>query len=141
MKKYIDEIKIGEEIDTFFIILEKEKRISQKDKTRAYLQIILGDKTGKIRTKIFDDVEELNKLLDVGDVIRVRTRIQEYPYGSGTKQIILKKDSLEKLKEDQYDQGALIPKTKLDVDELILKMREEANKFKNEFLKKTIWDK
>ncbi len=138
MKKFIEDIKINEEIETYFIVLEKEKRTSQKNQDRKYLQILLGDKTGKIRAKIFDDVDELNKQLDVGDVILVKTRIQEYPYGSGTKQIILKKDSLRKLEKTEYNEADLIPKTKANVEDMLEIMRSEVQGFKNQFLKKLI---
>jgi len=78
MKKtiFVKDIKPGDRINEFFLVAEKNSAFSQKG--ALYLNMKLKDKTGEIEAKVWDNVEELNRLCKKGDFVYVRSRAVSY---------------------------------------------------------------
>ena len=90
MKKTINitDLTIDQKIiDECFALNEFEKKISRQDK--PYYNIVLSDKTGEIRGKLWSEGAEISDLnVNIGDIVCLSGTIQEY---NGKPQIIVEK--------------------------------------------------
>jgi 3'-5' exoribonuclease len=75
-KKFIQDMKVNEQIDSFFILRKKNLKLTKYDK--PYLEIGLADKTGNIEGRLWDDAEKYNEAADTGDIIRVKGIVDKY---------------------------------------------------------------
>lgn len=76
MKKFIKDLQVGQQVDTYYKLQAVEKRL-KKDGT-SFLAIELMDKTGKIPAKIWDNAEASLKILKPGNVYRLKGYVNEY---------------------------------------------------------------
>ncbi|MDD3088510.1 MAG: HD domain-containing protein [Candidatus Omnitrophica bacterium] len=75
-KKFISEFKFNEQVDSFFMLLKKELKMTKYDK--PYLQLTLSDRTGKIEGRLWDDAARFNEMADAGDVAHVKGVVEKY---------------------------------------------------------------
>jgi 3'-5' exoribonuclease len=66
----------GREVAGCYLVLEKQKRDTKAGK--PFLTLILGDRSGTIEAKVWDDAERLDAMMAVEDVVGVRARIGFY---------------------------------------------------------------
>lgn len=81
--------------DRLFLVKDKVKGMGKNG--RAFLSLLIGDRTGHIDARVWDRVEEINEMFEVGDIIQVKGQVQVY---LNRKQIIIHK--LEKPDQSQY---------------------------------------
>ncbi|MFH1836787.1 MAG: HD domain-containing protein [Candidatus Omnitrophota bacterium] len=94
-KRFIQDIKVNEQIDSVFMLRKKNLKLTKYDK--PYLEIGLSDKTGKIEGRLWDDAHKYNEVAETGDVIRVRGTVDKY---REEKQI--KVDAIDKADDRSY---------------------------------------
>ena len=75
-KKFIVDFMINEQIDSNFRLSKKNLKLTKYDK--AYLELSLQDKTGKIEGRLWDKAEEYNSNVETGDIVRVRGTVDKY---------------------------------------------------------------
>jgi len=75
-KKFINEFKINEKIDTFFMLNKKNLKRTKYDK--PYLEMTLSDKTGKIEGRLWDDAEKFDEKIETGDIVLVRGTVDKF---------------------------------------------------------------
>lgn len=75
-KKFIADLKVNEQIDSYFMLSKKELKLTKYDK--PYLQISLSDSSGKIEARLWDGAEKYNEAAVVGDVVRVKGVVDKY---------------------------------------------------------------
>jgi 3'-5' exoribonuclease len=71
---YVKEIEANQNISTFFIVQNKE--IRQKKSGEPYLSLSLGDRTGELGAKMWDNVAEVMDTFDRDDFVKVKGMIQ-----------------------------------------------------------------
>ena len=72
--------------DRPFLVKDKIKGMGKNG--RAFLSLLIGDKTGHVDARVWDRVEEYFDLFNIGDVIVIKGQVQVY---AGRKQIIIHK--------------------------------------------------
>ena len=78
-------------------LLVKDKVLGMGKNGKAFLSLLVGDKTGHIDARVWDRVEEIAALFETGDIIKVKGQVQVY---NGRKQIIVHR--LEKAAEAEF---------------------------------------
>ncbi|MDQ5986582.1 MAG: 3'-5' exoribonuclease YhaM [Syntrophus sp. SKADARSKE-3] len=73
---YVKDIKAGDKINDFFLVAEKNSAFSQKG--APYLNLRLRDKTGEVDGKVWDNVQELEKVFKKGDIVHIQSRALSY---------------------------------------------------------------
>ena len=73
---YVKDIKAGDKINDFFLVSEKNSAFSQKG--APYLNLRLRDKTGEVDGKVWDNVQELEKVFKKGDIVHIQSRALSY---------------------------------------------------------------
>ena len=122
----------------FYLCLEKK---SQKKKDgSSYLNLLLQDKSGLIRARIWDNVQRLSRKFDNGDPVAVKG--VTYKYGES---IFLKIDNISRADEKKYSQygfkpSDLIPISKKKPNDLWKELQAEVNLISKSHLKRITKD-
>jgi 3'-5' exoribonuclease len=66
----------GREVTACYLLCDKQKRETKAGK--PFLNLVLGDRTGTIEAKVWDDAERLDALVAQDDVVGVRARVGVY---------------------------------------------------------------
>lgn len=84
-------------------LLVKDKVLGMGKNGKAFLSLLLGDKTGHIDARIWDRVDEVSAQFETGDIIKVKGQVQVY---NGRKQIIVHK--LEKAQSEEFNKADFV---------------------------------
>jgi 3'-5' exoribonuclease len=76
MKKFIEDLKLGEKLNSVFRLRDFSEK-PRKDGS-SFLVLELMDRSGQIAAKIWDNVEQLRKILEKGALYTVRGEVTEY---------------------------------------------------------------
>ncbi|HEX8816236.1 MAG TPA: OB-fold nucleic acid binding domain-containing protein [Terriglobales bacterium] len=98
-------------ITSSFVVVIKQ--IKPKKTGEPYLALTLGDRTGQIEAKMWDNVEDALDRFEQDDFVKVKGLLNKY---KNRFQITIHK--LRKLDEAEVDFADFLPKTKFDIGEL-----------------------
>ena len=92
-------------------------QVRMKRNGEPYLRLVLGDRSGRIESKVWDRVDELQKELQVGDFVKYQGLVQAY---NGRNQMVIHKirKVLPEDSDSGFDETELIPSTEYDIDEM-----------------------
>lgn len=96
----------------FFAVASKQVR-SRKDGTGQYLALTLGDRTGQIESRMWENFADAAAGFEQGDVVKVRAEVCRY---NGRLQLNL--DKLRVASADEVELADYVPHTQKDVEEL-----------------------
>ena len=89
------------------------KQIKPKKTGEPYLALTLGDRSGQIEAKMWDNVEEVLDAFEQDDFLKIKGLINKY---KNRFQLTIHK--LRKLGESEIDFADYLPKTTKNIDEL-----------------------
>lgn len=117
------------------IYLVKEKVLGVGKNGRSFLTLILGDSSGSMDAKLWDRVDELSSLFEVGELIHVKGQIQLY---QERKQMIIHK-------LDQVDMSTMsiedfLPKTSRKPEDMFTELLQIVRTIKNDHIRQLILD-
>lgn len=120
--------------DRLFLVKDKVKGMGKNG--RAFLSLLVGDKTGHIDARVWDRVEELSELFEIGDIISIKGQVQVY---LSRKQIIVHK--LEKPDQSLFNKEEyVIDSPKIDVHALYSELISITNEIQAPAIKQLILD-
>src|SRR5215467_7042792 len=128
---FVSELNSEQNITTFFLVCEKELRNTREGK--PYLRLELGDRSGTIEARMWDQFESAAKAISRDDFIKVQARVEIY---KNRPQLALLQ--LRLAKPEEIDLADFLPATKADVAKLYEKLLEFAGFIANPFLKKLV---
>lgn len=73
---YVSELQANQPVSATFLVLHKD--IRQKKTGEPYLSLILGDRTGELDAKMWDNVAEVMETFERDDFLRVRGLLQVF---------------------------------------------------------------
>jgi 3'-5' exoribonuclease len=131
----IIEFKDKEQItDKVFLVREKNKNVGKNLKT--YMMIILSDASGQIDARVWDNVDQIEDLFEIGDLVKVKGAVQIY---NQRKQFVIHK--LEKVSDTQLDPNNFKkPEVKLDGEALYLELLEYVYKIQSPYIQQLCLD-
>jgi 3'-5' exoribonuclease len=118
-------------ITTFFLVHEKEIRNTREG--RPYLRLELGDRSGTIEARMWDQFEIAAKDIGRDDFVKVNARVEIY---RNRPQLSLQQVRL--AKPEEVDLADFLPHTKEDVGKLYAQLLEYAGSIGNPWLKKLV---
>jgi len=98
-------------ITSTFVVVAKQ--IKPKKTGEPYLALTLGDRTGQVEAKMWDNVEEVLEAFEQDDFLKVKGLINKY---KNRFQLTIHK--LRKLGESEIEFADYLPKTTKDIDQL-----------------------
>jgi 3'-5' exoribonuclease len=115
-------------VTSSFVVVTKQ--IKPKKTGEPYLALTLGDRSGQLEAKMWDNVEEVLDAFDQDDFVKVKGLINKY---KNRFQLTIHK--LRKLGETEIDFSDYLPKTTKNIDELWQTLTEFVASFQNPHLK------
>jgi 3'-5' exoribonuclease len=119
----------GKLFDGFFLVLAKQQRTTKSNK--AYLSLILGDKTGQLEGRVWEPSDpRIAKDFERGDIVKARGSASRFD-----DRLQMKIDQLRVALPSEVDKTDLLPSTACDVAELWRQLLGFVDSFTNPDLK------
>ncbi len=128
---YVTDLNSEQNITSFFLVCEKEIRNTREGK--PYLRLELGDRSGTIEARMWDQFESAVKDVNRDDFVKVQARVEIY---RNRPQLALLQ--LRLAKPEEIDLADFLPQTKAEVAKLYAQLLEFADSITNPFLKKLV---
>jgi 3'-5' exoribonuclease len=128
---FVADLNSEQTITTFFLVHEKEIRNTREGK--AYLRLELGDRSGTIEARMWDQFDAAAKGISRDDFVKVNARVEIY---RNRPQLALLQVRL--AKPEEVDLADFLPHTKEDVNKLYAQLLEYAGSIGNPWLKKLV---
>jgi 3'-5' exoribonuclease len=106
------------------------KQIKPKKTGEPYLALVLGDRSGQLEAKMWDNVDEVLNAFDQDDFLKIKGLINKY---KNRFQLTIHK--LRKLGESEIEFSDYLPKTTKNIDELWQTLTDFVASFENPHLK------
>jgi 3'-5' exoribonuclease len=127
----VSDISSEQNITTYFLVCEKEIRNTREGK--PYLRLELGDRSGTIEARMWDQFETAAKGINRDDFVKVQARVEIY---KNRPQLSVMQVRL--AKPDEIDLADFLPQTKADVEKLYAQLLEYAASIGNPWLKRLV---
>lgn len=131
IKKLSDKDHVNERV---FLVKDKTTGVGKNGK--LFLTVLLGDKSGQIDAKLWDNVDTLNSLFEIGDLVRIKGIVQIY---NQKKQLVIHRlenaASLNLNKED-----FIVETEKIDTSILYMKLLSIVNEINSPAIKQLCLD-
>jgi 3'-5' exoribonuclease len=127
----VSDLNSEQSIATFFLVCEKEIRNTRDGK--PYLRLELGDRSGTIEARMWDQFDSVAKSINRDDFVKVQARVEIY---RNKPQLSLQQ--LRLAKPEEIDLADFLPHTKEDVGKLYAQLLEYAGSIANPWLKKLV---
>src|ERR1700683_3112073 len=111
-------------ITSNFVVVSKQ--IKPKKTGEPYLALTLGDRSGQLEAKMWDNVEEVLKVFKQDDVRKIKGLVNKY---KSRFQLTIHK--LRKLGESEIEFADYLPKTSRNIDELWQTLTDFVSTFQN----------
>ena len=128
---FVKDLTADQAITGFFLVHEKEVRNTNAGK--PYLRMELGDRSGSIEARMWDQFETLAKEVSRDDFVKVQARVDIY---RNKPQLSLQQ--FRRAKPEEIDLADFLPHTRYDVEDLYKQMLAHAEGMKNPWLKKLV---
>jgi len=128
---FVTDLGTEQNITTFFLVHEKEIRNTREGKT--YLRLELGDRSGTIEARMWEQFDAAVKEINRDDFVKVQARVEIY---RNKPQLSLQQ--LRLAKPEEIDLADFLVHTKEDVGKLYAQLLEYANAIANPWLKKLV---
>jgi 3'-5' exoribonuclease len=125
---FVKDLIADQSITSFFLVHEKEVRSTSSGK--AYLRMELGDRSGTVESRMWDQFETCAKDVHRDDFIKVQARVELY---RNRFQLVLQQFRL--AKPEEIELGDFLRHTSYDVDDLFKQLLAHIAEIKNPFLK------
>ncbi|MBQ7144108.1 MAG: HD domain-containing protein [Oscillospiraceae bacterium] len=113
---YIDELRVGDEFEGFFVLKSAQSRRSANGK--PFLNAVIADCSGELEAKVWDYAGPIGPA-DAGSAIKVRGTASEF---RGAIQATIGKLRLA-TEQDQVDRAKLVPTAPIDADAAMEELR------------------
>ena len=125
---YVSDLKPNQVVSSIFLVHVKDVR--QKKSGDPYLSLLLGDRTGEVEAKMWDNVAGVMETFEQDDFIKVKGLLNKY---NGRFQLTIHK--LRRLEEHEVDPADYLPKCPRDTEELWRALGAFVATFQNPHLK------
>jgi 3'-5' exoribonuclease len=128
---FVTDLLSEQTITTFFLVHEKEVRNTREGK--AYLRLELGDRSGTIEARMWDQFELAAKDVNRDDFVKVQARVELYKNRPQLAVLQLRLARPEEINLADY-----LPHTTADVEKMFAELLEYAESVANPWLKKLV---
>lgn len=131
MRKTISTLQDKDIIESVYLV--REKNIGVGKNGRVFLSMVVGDVTGQIDTRAWDNVDTIKDLFDVGDLVQIKGQIQIF---HNRKQLIVHK--LERKEKSDFDMNEFIAQSKYNSEDLFIELVNMVNQMSNQHIKELV---
>jgi len=128
---FVTDLLSEQTITSFFLVHEKELRNTREGK--SYLRLELGDRSGTIEARMWDQFESAARDINRDDFVKVQARVELY---KNRPQLALLQVRL--AKPEEIELADYLPHTTADVEKMYADLRRHAESIGNPWLKKLV---
>lgn len=128
---YVSDLAPDTTITSFFLVCEKELRSTREGK--AYLRLELGDRSGTIEARLWDNVESCTALFERDDIVKVQARVENYK-----NRLQLAVERVRRAEPGEVDLPDYFPHTAEDIEQLYARLREHVAAIRNPYLSRLV---
>lgn len=128
---FVKDLAADQTITGFFLVHEKEIRNTNTGK--PYLRMELGDKSGTVEARMWDQFDNMAKDVGRDDFVKVQARVEIY---RNRPQLLLQQFRV--AKPEEIDISDFLPHTRQDVNELYRQLLAHAEGIQNPWLKSLV---
>jgi len=125
---FVKDLVADQSITSFFLVHEKEIRSTAAGK--AYLRMELGDRSGTVESRMWDQFESYAKDVHRDDFVKVQGRVELY---RNKFQLVLQQFRL--AKPEEIELGDFLPHTPYNVEDLFKQLLDFIAEIKNPWLR------
>ncbi len=125
---FVNELEPNRVVTTSFLVRAKEVR--QKKSGELYLSLLLGDRTGEVDAKMWDNVGEVVDAFERDDFVKVKGMVQVY---QNRPQVTIHK--MRRMDESEVDFADYFPCSQRDPEEMWAELRGLVEGMENPHLK------
>jgi 3'-5' exoribonuclease len=124
----VKDLKDKESVQSVFLVKEKNLGVGKTGK--PFMSLVLGDNTGNIDGRVWDQVEEFSKEFETGDVIQVKASVQVF---QNRKQLIISKIARHEL--SLYQLSDFVMSSSKSPEDMFAELMIFAKEIQNEHIK------
>ena len=124
---YASGLEANQVVTTTFLVKVKELR--SKKSGEPYLSLILGDKSGNLDAKMWENVENVESTFSKDDFVKIKGLVQVY---RNKKQLTIHR--LRRCQETEIEFGDYFPKTSKNIDAMFSELYSLAKSVENSYL-------
>jgi 3'-5' exoribonuclease len=113
---YVSELEVNKPVTASFLVISKEVR--EKKSGEPYLSLMLGDKSGRVDSKMWDNVAEIMGSFDRDDFVKVKGVVQLH---LNRPQLVIHK--IRSLPDNEVDFADYFPASLRNPDEMWIELR------------------
>jgi 3'-5' exoribonuclease len=111
-KQFINELRENEQVESPFLIKEKNLLNFRSIKGK-YLHVLLGDRSGEMEGRMWDNAEELDKLFHNGEIVFVNGSVVSYQDS-----LQIKIEGLRKVSANEVDFSCFVAESSRPINEM-----------------------
>lgn len=131
MKQFISELQDKATVQSAFLVKEKTRQVGKNGK--SYLAIKLGDKSGDIDARIWDNIDEFETRFDVDDFVQVKGNVQSF---QGRMQMVVA--TIESMNPYEVQIQDFLPTAERPAEEMFLELVQILSEIRNPFIKQLV---
>ena len=108
---FVSDLEPNQNVTTTFLVKDKEVRTAKNG--NSYLSLTLGDKSGSLDAKMWDNVAEVEPTFGRDDFVKVRGQVRLF---NNRQQLTIHR--IRRCQESEVDLGDFLPKTTSDVEQM-----------------------
>jgi len=116
---YVADLKPDTTITSLFLVCDKELRSTREGK--PFLRLELGDRTGTVEARVWENAEELATSFGRDDIVKVQARVESY-----RNKVQLAVDRVRRAAPGEVDLADYFPHTAEDVEDLYRRLSAHA---------------
>ncbi len=128
-KQMVAELRTNDRVCAPFVVSQKSL-VPFKRKAGSYLSLVLGDSSGSIVGRAWDNAEQLDSQFKTGDVIMVEGRVDEY---QGVLQLIVEQARV--CADSEFEKTDFLPAGKRDPAELLSELQGFVEMVQDQYLR------
>ena len=128
---YVADLEADQTVTSFFLVCDKEIRATREG--RPFLRLELGDRTGTIEARMWENFEDAAGVVERDDFVKVQARVEVY-----RNKTQLAVERLRRAEPSEIDLADYFPHTAEDIEKLYAQLREFAALVGNSWLKRLV---
>lgn len=128
---FISDLEPNQNITTTFLVKDKEVRTAKNG--NSYLSLTLGDNSGSLDAKMWDNVAEVEPTFGRDDFVKVRGQVRLF---NNRQQLTIHR--IRRCRESEVDLGDYLPKTTRDVEQMFGDLQALVSRIGNPHLKRLL---
>jgi 3'-5' exoribonuclease len=132
-KVYVKDLKDKDHVEGIFLVKTKNTPLAKSGK--PYLAMMLGDRTGAIDGRMWDNVENVMNSFDIDDFVRVRGTVNLY---QKRRQLVI--GEITRVSKKEVNATDFLPCSKYDTDVMLKNLLAIVRGMKNKYLRQLCLD-